>query len=182
MNNKLRIKDIVLCGLFAALISIGTFIKIPTPLLPITLQTLFVVLAGLILGSKNGAIAVVIYVVIGLLGIPVFTQGGGFAYILNPTFGYILSFIIGAWVAGFIAEKFKPSILTWTLAGIIAIILIYAIGIPYFYFISRWYIGNIIAAKTIMISFILMPLPGDVISCVVAALLVDRLRKMKIIN
>ena len=182
MNNKLRIKDIVLCGLFAALISIGTFIKIPTPLLPITLQTLFVVLAGLLLGSKNGAIAVVIYVVIGLLGIPVFTQGGGFAYILNPTFGYILSFIIGAWVAGFIAEKFKPSILTWTLAGIIAIILIYAIGIPYFYFISRWYIGNIIAAKTIMISFILMPLPGDVISCVVAALLVDRLRKMKIIN
>ena len=182
MNNKLRIKDIVLCGLFAALISIGTFIKIPTPLLPITLQTLFVVLAGLLLGSKNGAIAVVIYVVIGLLGIPVFTQGGGLAYILNPTFGYILSFIIGAWVAGFIAEKFKPSILTWTLAGIIAIILIYAIGIPYFYFISRWYIGNIIAAKTIMISFILMPLPGDVISCVVAALLVDRLRKMKIIN
>lgn len=182
MNNKLRIKDIVLCGLFAALISIGTFIKIPTPLLPITLQTLFVVLAGLLLGSKNGAIAVVIYVVIGLLGIPVFTQGGGLAYILNPTFGYILSFIFGAWVAGFIAEKFKPSILTWTLAGIIAIILIYAIGIPYFYFISRWYVGNIIAAKTIMISFILMPLPGDLISCVVAALLVDRLRKMKIIN
>ncbi len=173
----MKTRDIVLCGLFAALVAVGTFIKIPTPLLPITLQTLFVILAGLILGRKNGAISVSIYVIIGLLGVPVFTQGGGFSYILNPTFGYILSFIAGAWLSGFIAEKFKPSILTWTIAGIFSIILIYAIGIPYFYFISRYYMGNIIAARTLLVTFILMPLPGDLISCLAAALLVERLSK-----
>ncbi len=99
-------KNLILSALFAALISVGTFIKIPTPLLPITLQTLFIILAGLILGSKFGAISVSIYVLLGLSGVPVFTQGGGVNYILNPTFGYILSFIPGAYLAGYIREKF----------------------------------------------------------------------------
>ena len=88
------VKNLVLCALFAALITIGTYIKIPTPLLPLTFQTLFVVLAGLVLGKKYGALSVCVYVIAGLIGLPVFTGSA-----LNPTFGYIIGFIPGAWLA-----------------------------------------------------------------------------------
>ena len=172
-------KKIILCALFAALISVGTRIIIPTPLLPLTLQTLMIILSGLILGAKTGAIAVSIYVIAGLAGLPVFTQGGGISYILHPTFGYTISFILGAWLAGFLAEKLKPTFLNLFLAGFSAIILIYAIGIPYYYAVARWYTGNILAAKTLLIYFVLMPLPGDIIKCFLAALIAVRVKKFQ---
>ena len=171
-------KNLILSALFAALITVGTFIKIPTPLLPITLQTLFIILAGLILGAKFGAVSVSIYVILGLCGVPVFTQGGGINYILNPTFGYILSFIPGAYLAGYIREKLGAKFLTCIFAGIPAIILIYAVGIPYYYLVARFYFNNIIAVRTILLTFILMPLPGDIISCVIAGLIVKKLNKL----
>ena len=79
--NKLSTKSLILCSLFAALIAVGAFIKIPIPVVPFTLQVLFTTLAGLLLGPKLGAISVGIYLLIGLIGIPVFTQGGGPSYI-----------------------------------------------------------------------------------------------------
>ena len=173
------IRDMVLCALFAALVAVGTFIKIPTPLLPLTLQTLSVVLSGLVLGSRRGAVAVAVYVAAGLAGLPVFTQGGGLGYVLNPTFGYIVSFIAGAWLAGFLAERLKPGLWTWTLAGAAAIALIYAIGIPYYYVVARWYLGKTLAAGVLLWTFVLMPLPGDLLSCFAAALIVQRLRAFR---
>ena len=65
-----------------------SFIRIPVPLVPFTLQITFTTLAGLLLGSKKGAISVAVYVLMGLIGIPVFTQGGGFSYVLKPSFGF----------------------------------------------------------------------------------------------
>ncbi len=170
-------KKIIMCALFAALIAVGTRIIIPTPLLPLTLQTLMIILSGLILGAKTGALAVSVYVLAGLAGLPVFTQGGGLGYVVHPTFGYTISFILGAWLAGFLAEKLKPSILNLFLSGFAAIILIYAIGIPYYYAVARWHTGNILAAKTLLMYFVLMPLPGDILKCFLAALIVYRLRK-----
>ena len=188
-NKGLSVRDLVLCALFAALVAVGTFIKIPTPLLPLTLQTLSVVLSGLVLGSRRGAVAVAVYVAAGLVGLPVFTQGGGLGYVLNPTFGYIVSFIAGAWLAGFLieaqggkdplkppAERQKPGLWGLTLAGVAAIALIYAIGIPYYYVVARWYLGKTLAADVLLWTFVLMPLPGDLVSCFAAALIVQRLR------
>ena len=178
----MKVRNIVLCGLFSALIAIGAFTKIPIvipPFLvfPVTFQTLFVILAGLILGSKYGAISVAIYVLVGLMGLPVFTQGGGISYILNPTFGYLLSFILGAWFCGYIAEKFKPCFRTWFLAGVISIILIYALGIPAYYLVSRIYFDKILELRTILLVFILAPLPSDLFACFLAAIVVNRLKK-----
>ena len=65
----------------------------------------FVLLAGILLGSKLGALAVLLYVVIGLLGLPIFAAGGGLAYIVRPSFGYLIGFIAGAYVTGIICEK-----------------------------------------------------------------------------
>ena len=183
-KSRLSARDIVLCALFAALTAVGTFIKIPTPLLPITLQTLFVVLAGLVLGRRLGAVAIAVYVAAGLIGIPVFTQGGGPGYILNPTFGYIVSFIAGAWLAGFLSEEDKftrlgNGVLRWFVAGVAAVTLIYAMGIPYYWLVARYYLGRTIAAETIIWTFVLMPLPGDIVSCFAAALAVKRLKALK---
>lgn len=163
-------KNLVLSALFASLITIGTYIKIPTPLLPLTLQTLFVVLSGLVLGHKYGAISVCVYVIAGLAGLPVFTGSAA-----NPTFGYILGFIPGAWIAGIIAERYRPCLTTWFAGAVIGMSLIYAIGIPYYYFMSKWYIGNELGAKTLLFSFILMPMPGDIAKSFVAGLIVQRL-------
>ncbi|MBR1658621.1 MAG: biotin transporter BioY [Synergistaceae bacterium] len=163
-------KKMTLCALFAALIAIGTYIKIPTPLLPLTLQTLFVVLAGLVLGRKLGALSVCVYVIAGLAGLPVFTGSA-----LNPTFGYIVGFIFGAYIAGYIAERFKPCFRTWLIGALSGIAVIYAVGIPYYYAMSKWYIGNELGAKTLLVSFVLMPMPGDVAKSLLAGLIVQRL-------
>ncbi|MBQ3401983.1 MAG: biotin transporter BioY [Synergistaceae bacterium] len=163
-------KHLTLCALFAALIAIGTHIKIPTPLLPLTLQTLFVVLSGLVLGRKYGAASVCVYVLAGLIGLPVFTGSA-----LNPTFGYILGFIPGAWLAGYIAEKYRPCFMTWTAGGLAGIAVIYALGIPYYYLMSRYYLGNELGARTLVLYFVLMPMPGDIVKSIAAGLIVQRL-------
>ncbi len=165
-----RTKQITLCALFAALIAVGTHIKIPTPLLPLTLQTLFVVLSGLVLGRKYGALSVCVYVIAGLAGLPVFTGSA-----LNPTFGYIVGFIPGAWISGYIAERFAPKFMTWFLGAVAGIAVIYAVGIPYYWLMSKYYIGNELGAKTLLMYFVLMPIPGDVAKSVVAGLIVQRL-------
>lgn len=163
-------KKTVMCALFTALITVGTYIRIPVPLLPLTLQTLFVVLSGLVLGRKLGAVSVCVYVFAGLIGIPVFT-GSAF----SPTFGYILGFIAGAWTAGYIAETMRPKFLTWFLGALSGMAVIYAVGIPYYYVMSKYYLGNELGAKTLMIYFVLMPLPGDIAKSFAAGLIVNRL-------
>ena len=89
-NSKLR--NQILCAIFTALIAIGAFIRIPVPVVPFTLQFLFTTLAGVLLGSRLGATSVILYIVLGLLGVPVFAEGGGPGYILKPSFGYLPGF------------------------------------------------------------------------------------------
>ena len=92
MRNN-RTKQLILCAMFVALIAIGAFITIPIPIIPLTLQDLFVMLAGILLGPKWGALASLIYVFMGLAGLPVFTQGGGLAYVLKPSFGFLIGLL-----------------------------------------------------------------------------------------
>ena len=103
-GNQGKVKELVLFSLFTALTAIGAFIRVPVPLCPFTLQLLFTTLSGLILGSRKGAASVAVYVALGLSGVPVFTQGGGPGYIFQPTFGYLLGFIAGAWLTGKLSE------------------------------------------------------------------------------
>ena len=87
---KNRLYLLILCSLFAALCAIGAFIKVPLAWLPITLQTFFSTLAGLLLGKKWGTVSVVVYLLLGLIGLPIFTQGGGIGYVTKPTLGFLL--------------------------------------------------------------------------------------------
>ena len=87
MNKHSR--KITKSALFAAVISISAYIKIPVGVVPLTLQSPAVLIAGYCLGIKYGAFATIIYTAVGLAGLPVFASGGGPAYVLSPTFGYI---------------------------------------------------------------------------------------------
>jgi biotin transport system substrate-specific component len=137
-KSKMRTVDIVYCGMFATLMMIGANITAFAPFLviggvPITLQTFFAILAGLILGSRLGAISVLVYACIGLAGAPVFAQfGGGFGQILSPTFGFIIGFIISAYIAGKIVERYS-SIKGYITASIMATIIGYIIGTNWMY-------------------------------------------------
>ena len=106
-------QDVAVCGLFTALIAVGAFIKIVIPVgadtMNFTLQWLFVLLAGLLLGSKRAFRSVAVYLITGLIGFPIFARGGGPAYLLRPTFGFLLGFALAAWVIGFLCEKLRPT-------------------------------------------------------------------------
>src|SRR5208337_2009632 len=101
---KKKAADAILISLFTALTAVGAFIRIPIPYVPLTLQTLMVMFAGLILGSRRGALSQLLYLILGLLGLPIFAQGGGPAYVLQPSFGFLLGFVAGAYVIGKMVE------------------------------------------------------------------------------
>ena len=172
---KLSTRDLIITALFTALTSVGGFISIPLGPVPITLQTLFVVLSGLILGGKLGAISQITYVILGLIGLPVFSGGsGGLTSVVSPTFGFLLSFIVAAYVIGKLTEKNK-SISRIISSVILGSFIIYIIGVPYFYFIFTNYLGKSInfysALKYSCIPFI----PGDIIKAIVSIILAKQL-------
>ena len=94
----MKTKGVIYCGLFTALIAVGAFIKIPIPVVPFTLQYLFTMLAGLLLGSRLGTVSVLSYMLLGLAGLPIFSEGGGLWYVFKPSFGYIIGFAVGTFV------------------------------------------------------------------------------------
>ena len=107
MDKTNKTKNLAYCALFTALIAVGAFIRVPVPVVPFTLQYLFTMLAGLLLGPRLGTIAVGTYVLLGLVGLPIFTQGGGFWYVFQPSFGYLLGFCVGTFVTGWLAQRLE---------------------------------------------------------------------------
>lgn len=176
MKNKLTTRDLILCALFTALSAIGAFLRIPIPLVPFTLQMTFTTLAGLLLGSKKGAASVGVYVLMGLIGIPIFTQGGGFGYILKPSFGFLIGFIIGAFVTGRICEKKQnPSLKRILVASFAGMMLIYTIGAIYFYIISNYYLNQSVSIATTIMSCFVLVVPGNAVLAVLAAFVAKRI-------
>lgn len=176
INSKMigNTRILTLCGLFAALTAIGAFIKIPLPppLVPFTLQFLFCALAGVLLGAKVGALSQLIYVLVGLVGIPVFTEGGGLHYIFKPTFGYLIGFVIGAYVIGICIEKFKEiNFKNLFKASLIGLIVVYALGVVYMYVIYNFYIGNEMGVWTAIWGGAISCAPGDLLLCVLTAVM-----------
>lgn len=138
----MKAREITLCALFAALMGIGANVS---PLLviggvPVTLQLMFAILAGGILGSRLGAISMTVYLFVGLVGAPIFAQfKGGPASLLSPTFGFVISFILVAYLTGKCLEG-KRNWFTYTFAGVLAISANYLIGTNYMFLAFKYWV------------------------------------------
>ncbi|MBL4951634.1 biotin transporter BioY [Neobacillus sp. YIM B02564] len=180
---KLKALDITLVGMFVALMGIGANITSIAPFLtvggvPITLQTFFAILAGLVLGSRLGSIAMVSYMLVGLVGVPVFSKfGAGPSTILSPTFGFIVSFIFLAFIAGKIVEK-KKSLPAFILAALIGMSVNYLFGTNWMYYAYKlWFTAPEGFTYKMAWLWMIPPLPKDIILAVFAGVLAHRLEK-----
>ncbi|HBV96198.1 MAG: biotin biosynthesis protein BioY [Peptococcaceae bacterium BICA1-7] len=176
---KLTAKEISLVAMFAALTSVAailsrfSLIVIPFTQVPFSLVPFVVLLAGMILGPRLGALSITVYAIMGLIGIPVFESPmAGPAYILKPTFGFILGFIMGAYVTGTILPRQgSPTLARYLAASLAGIAAIYIVGLPYLYLILNFYLGNTVPVMQVLkIGFI--PYIGfDLIKGVLASFL-----------
>jgi len=182
MQRKGKTLELTLASMFIVLIAVGANITTIVPFLvvggvPITLQTFFAVLAGLVLGSRLGAITTSTYAFIGLVGIPVFAQfGAGLGMVFKPTFGFILSFILAAYAAGKIVEK-RKSVASFITASLVATAINYLIGTNWMYFSYKiWAEAPEGFSYGVAWLWMLAPLPKDIILAVFAGVMAHRLK------
>lgn len=169
-----RTLRLVRIAIFVALIIVGAFVKFPIGIVPVSMQFAFCMFASLMLGGLDSFICVAIYIVMGLIGIPVFSAGGGFAYVLQPTFGYILGFLIAAPVGGFIARGFKNdtklNIFRLLAGAFCSLAIVYTVGVMYMYLMLNFYVGTAMSMSKAWMAGCAMFLPTDCSWCVVGAL------------
>ena len=172
--------ELAKCAIFVVLMIVSAFIKIPFPLVPLTFQTVVAVLAGLLLGPLYSTAAVGVYIFMGLIGLPVFTSGGGFAYVVQPTFGYILGFAAGAFVAGALCGRGKAAQITLRgalLASVAGFLVNYIVGVPYFLLIWHFYMHNG-GVWQAAVTYNLIYMPKDLALCLLAGFLAWRVRPL----
>ncbi len=173
---RLSLREMILCAMFVALVAAGAFIRIPVGTDVYTLQFLFTLLAGLLLGARLGATAVATYVLLGLVGVPVFASGGGPGYVLQPTFGYLIGFILQAWYCGAAARRLSARNFKRLLAiNGVGMAIVYVTGISYFYFVSNYVIDAPIAVWPVIFYCGILQIVPDFLLCVAAAGLAVRL-------
>lgn len=171
-----KTKNMILCALFTALIAVGAFIRIPIPVVPFTLQLLFTMLAGLMLGGKLGFYSVSAYIAMGLIGLPVFAEGGGLAYVLKPSFGYIIGFAVASYFTGVIANRVvHPTYKRLLAANFIGLGIVYLFGMVYYYLISNFYLGNPIGLWPLFLYCFVLAVPGDIVLCLLGAIIAKRM-------
>lgn len=176
---KFTVKSIVLCAMFAALCCATAPISIPLPGgVPITLQTAAVFLAALLLGPLYGFVAVLVYVLLGAVGLPVFAGfSGGIGSLVGMSGGFIMSWPFAALLAGFIYFKFGRNAkgvakyVDMIVAMMLGSVVIYAVGLTQFIFLTHMSIKAALLAC--MIPFI----PGDILKMVLVAIIVPVLEK-----
>ena len=163
-----NLKPLVFAALFAALTAAVSPLKIPlgfTPV-PITLQTLVVLMSGAMLGPTYGALAMILYVVVGALGLPVFAGGGsGIGAILGPTGGYLISYFIAAFAIGKTLQLRKqPKYIDYVFAMVVGTIIIYLLG-------AGWALVVVpgLTLLAVIVGWVLPFVIGDTIKLLIAA-------------
>ncbi len=171
-ENRKSLRGMVYAAMFGAATAVGAFIIIPFPLVPITLQTLFMNLAGALLGGRLGALSQVIYLILGVIGLPVFAGGkGGIGVLFGPTGGYLTGFIAAAYLLGRMIEARQRPGLAWIMLSMGAgMIVIYFLGV-----IQLSIVADFSMKKAVSVGMIPF-LPGDVIKIIAAAVIAFKLR------
>ena len=165
-------QGMVYAALFGAATAVGAWIAIPFPLVPITLQTLFVALAASLLGGRLGALSQVVYVLLGIIGLPVFSGGkAGLGVLMGPTGGYLIGFIVGAYVTGKLMTFKKTTTFIWTALSIgVGFVVIYLLGVAQLSIVARLTLLKAISVGVIPF------LMGDCLKLIVAAIVTVKVR------
>lgn len=176
---SIRTYHLVLVAMFAALMAIGANVTAFLVIggVPVTLQAFFAILAGALLGRRLGALSIIIYIFIGLVGFPVFAQfKGGLGQLLSPTFGFLLSFIVIAYLTGYIIEKRKEKNLqTFIIASFTSLIVTYVIGTIYMYYAYQFLASLDSVPFGVVASWMIAPFIKDFIFTIVASVLGKRM-------
>ena len=166
-----KLRWMVLASLMAALTAVGAYIHVPIGPVPIVLSTLFVLLSGLLLGSRWGLVSMALYLFVGAIGIPVFSGGrGGFAHFLGPTGGYLFGYVLASWVTGFIAERSRGILILEVLSVVVGSLVIYGLGVPWLKVVTQMSWSKALLMG--MVPFLI----GDAVKATVALVLARAVR------
>ncbi len=172
-SSKNAVKDLVFTAMFAALIAVCSILSIPIGEVPITLQTFAVCLTAAMLGWKRGTLSVLIYVLLGAVGVPVFAgMTGGVGILAGPTGGYIIGFIPAAIIIGFVADKWERKALPLIVAMVLGVLVCYLIGTIWFMVVTGMGIG-----ESLMLCVVPFLIP-DGVKIALAMILSNRLSKV----
>lgn len=136
--NKIKIKDLAMMAILEALLIVFSKISFPIGPIPLTLQTFGVFLISLVLGVKKSMIVFGLYIILGLIGLPVFSTGGGWSYIYSPSFGFIIGFFFASIVIG-LSTKSKKFYTKYILSTV-GLLIINIFGVIYMYIIMNYYL------------------------------------------
>ncbi len=175
-NARADFHALILTGVFAALTTVCGFLKIPLGFTFITLQTMMAALAGILLGPKWGAVSQGVYLALGLMGLPIFTQGGGLGYVFQPSFGFLLGFPLTAAVSGWLS-KGSLSPVRLGVAAAVGILVGYVIGTPYMGLILNVYMGKGLDVWTVVKTGCLVYLPGEAVKVAATAVVAPPLKR-----
>lgn len=181
---SLRPIDITFGAVFVCLMAVGANITLWFPMLavpiggasvPLSLQTFFAILAGLMLGKKLGSISMVTYILVGVAGVPVFAKmSAGPMALISPTGGFIISFVFIALFVGLVADLGKkPSIPIYTVAALIGLMVNYGIGVTYMYLAMNTWLELQISYSVAWIGMIPFLIKDTALACLAAVFMVN---------
>ena len=171
-KSRTAVKDLVFTAMFAAIIAVCSILSVPIGTVPVTLQTFAVCLSAAVLGWKRGTLSVLIYILLGVAGVPVFAgMKGGIGVLAGPTGGYIIGFLLTAFIIGLAAEKTSRRALPLILSMAGGVLLCYAVGTVWFMTVTGRGIAE--ALMLCVVPFLLF----DAAKIALAALLSNRLSR-----
>jgi biotin transport system substrate-specific component len=171
-REQLTTRGMIYASLFGALTAMGALISIPLQPVPVTLQTLFLYLAGSLLGGSLGALSQLIYVILGVIGLPVFSGGkAGLGIFFGPTGGYVIGFVAGAFVTGRIVQSRENPGLVWLVFAMLAgTAVVYSLGV-----LQLVLVGKLSLEKAAVVG-VLPFLPGDALKIAAASVIALKVR------
>ena len=174
----MSLQSMILVSLFAALLAVSSQFSLLIFLVPHTLQIFFVLLAGLVLGAKDGAISVALWVLLGGFGLPVFAQGkAGFGALLGPTGGFLIGFILCAYFVGYFTENRPLNLRRTLVAMLVGLILVYVVGLCGFLVVFQFVLHKPMTVGQALPITVLPFLPFDIVKSIIAAYIGVKVRR-----
>ena len=179
MSKTFTSKNLAYSGIFLALLCVTGMFSIQFTTINLSLQIAIIFILSCILERKLAALTVVAYLILGLVGLPVFSKGGGFGYVFQPSFGFLLGFIAGAFVLAstYSSKKIKSKLLAYVVGVFTSLFVVYVLGATYMYFLLNFYMDvDYSVIKTLSVAVIPF-VPFDIGKSVLAYFIIIALEK-----